>query len=159
MVDLKSPDRRKSALPPRRPSIAKWTKAFLAELAATSNVSASARKAGISTTTAYDSRRSDPEFNRKWQSALCEGYEHLEMEMLHRLRTGEIKQPPSAKRGTRSFDNATAFRLLVAHRDSAARQKAIRADEDADAIIVTIDAKLAIMRQRWLAARSNDDTQ
>ena len=159
MADPKRPGRRAPAPPPRRPSIAKWTKAFLAELAATSNVSASARKAGISTTTAYDARRSDPEFNRKWQSALCEGYEHLEMEMLHRLRTGEIKQPASAKRGTRSFDNATAFRLLVAHRDSAARQKAIRADEDADAIIITIDAKLAIMRQRWLAARSNDDAQ
>lgn len=75
----------------KKPSFARWSKPFLAELAATSNVTAAARKAGISTWTAYEARRSNPEFNRQWQQALCEGYDHLEMELLHRLRTGEVK--------------------------------------------------------------------
>ena len=144
---------------PRKPSFDKWSKAFLAELAATSNVTASAKKAGVCTSTAYDARRGNPEFNRKWQQALCDGYDFLELELLHRLRAGEFKPVGTAKRGTRSFDNATAFRLLSAHRDSAAKHRAVRANEDADAIIVTINSKLETMRQRWLANRSGDDSK
>lgn len=146
-------------LPPalRQPPLPKWSKTFLSELAATSNVSAAARKADVSTTTAYDTRRSHAEFNRKWQEALCEGYDHLELELLHRLRTGEVKPPSGAKRGSRSFDNTTAFRLLSAHRETVARQRAIRDNEDEDAILASIDAKLERMHQRWLAANGMED--
>lgn len=101
-------------------------------------------------------RCGDPEFNRKWQQALCEGYDHLELELLHRLRTGEVKPPPGAKRGVRSYDNATAFRQLAAHRESAARQRAVRDNEDTEAILASIDAKLERMRQRWLAAQEQE---
>lgn len=117
---------RRAAKSSRKPSFNNWNKAFLSELAATSNVSAAAREAGITTAMAYDARRANPEFNRKWQQALCEDYGHLEMELLHRLRSGELKPAAGAKRGVRAFDNATAFRLLAAHRESAARQRAIR---------------------------------
>ena len=146
---------------PRRPlggaartksSFARWSKPFLSELAATSNVSAAARKAKVSTATAYETRRTNPEFNRQWQQALCEGYDHLEMELLHRLRNGEVKPASGAKRGVRAFDNGTAFRLLAAHRDSAARFRAIRSNEDAEAIVLSINATLEKMRQRRLAA-------
>ncbi|MEP7221668.1 MAG: hypothetical protein ABI673_03260 [Novosphingobium sp.] len=140
-----------------KPAFARWSKAFLSELAATSNVTAAARKAGVSTTTAYDTRRTDAEFNRKWQQALCEGYDYLEIEMLQRLRTGEVKPPSGAKRGTRSFDNATAFRLLSAHRESAARQRAIRDNQDADMILVSINTKLERMRQRTLVSPEGAD--
>ncbi len=133
-----------------KPAFDKWSKLFLSELAATSNVTASAKKAGVCTTTAYDARRARPEFNRQWMAALCEGYDHLEMEMLHRLRTGEVKPTAGARRGVRSFDNATAFRLLAAHRDSAARQRAIHTNEDAARIIASINAKLDKMRERKL---------
>ncbi len=54
---------------------ATWSKAFLNELAATSNVSAAARHAGIATSSAYEARRANPEFSRRWQQALCEGYD------------------------------------------------------------------------------------
>lgn len=130
-----------------------WSKRFLAELAATSNVSAAARKAGIGTSSAYEARRDHPEFNRAWQRALCEGYDHLEMELLARLRDGEVKPATGAKRGVRTYDNATAFRLLGAHRESAARQRAIRDNEDAETIILQINTKLEKMRQRQLAAQ------
>lgn len=156
MADTSKSGRRARTAALRLPSLPKWTRAFLSELAATSNISASARKAGISTTTAYDTRRANPEFNRKWQQALCEGYDHLEMELLHRLRSGEVKPTSSAKRGARSFDNATAFRLLSAHRDSAARQRAIRDNEDTETIILSINAKLDLMRERKLAAARRD---
>ena len=119
-----------------------------------SNVSAAARKAKISTTTAYDTRRANPEFSRRWLAALCEGYEHLEMELLHRLRTGEVKPAAGAKKGTRAFDNATAFRLLAAHRESAARQRAINYNQDSARILVSINAKLDKMRERKLLAAS-----
>lgn len=129
-----------------------WSKIFLAELAATSNVTASARKALVSTSQAYEARRAKPEFNRAWQQALCEGYDHLEMELLARLRTGEIKPAAGAKRGVRAFDNATAFRLLAAHKDAATRQRAVRSHEDAEVIIQSINDKLEQMRRRRLAA-------
>jgi hypothetical protein len=151
MADNAKSGRRALAAAVPKPSFAKWSKAFLSELVATSNVTASAKIAGVSTTTAYDTRRKNAEFNREWQRALCEGYDHLEMELLHRLRTGEVKPANGAKKGVRSFDNATAFRLLAAHRDSAAQQRAIRSNEDAEAIVLSINAKLERMRQRMLA--------
>lgn len=136
----------------RQRTFKQWSKPFLAELAATSNVSAAARAARINTAKAYEARRADPIFNRQWQQALCEGYDHLEMELLHRLRSGEIKAAPGAKRGVRAFDNATAFRLLSAHRESAARQRALRDSEDTEAILASIDAQLDKMRERRIAA-------
>lgn len=138
----------RTASRPAAPRFTHWSKIFLGELAASSNVSASARKAGVSTSTAYEARRTNPEFNRDWQRALCEGYEHLEMELLHRLRTGEVKPAGTARRGVRSFDNAIAFRLLLAHKDTVSRQKAIRDNEDSEAIIQSINAKLEKIRER-----------
>ncbi len=146
MADTKKSGPRAQETAGRTPPFSAWSEMFLSELSATSNVTAAARKAGIHPSTAYDARRSKPEFNRKWQAALCEGYDHLEMELLHRLRTGEVKPASGAKRGARSYDNATAFRLLSAHRESAARQRAIRENEDADAILASIDEKLDRMR-------------
>lgn len=146
----KSGGRRRADIVPA-PSFAKWSKPFLAELAATSNVSAAARKAGILTARAYDARRTNPEFSRKWQQALCEGYDHLEMELLARLREGEIKPAANGRRGVRTFDNAIALRLLAAHRESATRGRAIRSNEEAEQIVLSINAKLERMRRRLLA--------
>ncbi len=143
------------ARPARRNGVAKravtprnWRKRFLAELAATSNVTASAKAARVSTSTAYEARHDDPEFYRLWQEALCEGYDHLEMTLLQRLREGEIKPASGTKRGTRVFDNATALRLLTAHRESAARQRAIVENRNSEAILDAIDAKIEKMRAR-----------
>lgn len=152
MAETRKPGARPFDGARKQPTFAQWSKLFLAELAATSNVTAAARKARISTWTAYEVRRKNPEFNRQWQQALCEGYDHLEMELLHRLRTGEVKPTSGAKRGVRAFDNATAYRLLVVHREAAAKQRAIRGNTDSEAIILSINAKLEQMRQRRLAA-------
>lgn len=51
---------------------------FLATLALTCNVSASARAAGIGRQTAYDWREADPEFAKEWASAEEEAADLLE---------------------------------------------------------------------------------
>jgi hypothetical protein len=159
MADKTVSGRRALVVMPRPPSLPKWGKIFLSELAVTSNVSAAARKAKIHTSAAYDMRRANPEFARKWQEALCEGYDHLELELLHRLRTGEVKPASGARRGVRSFDNGTAFRLLSVHRDAVSKQRAINSTRDAAAIIVSINTKLETMRQRWLIANGKTDDE
>ena len=138
----------------RVPARPKWMPRFLGELANTSNVSAAARKARVDTSTVYERRRKDAGFAREWQVALCEGYDNLELDLLHRLRSGEIKVVAGAKRGVRQFDNATAFRLLVAHRESATRGRAMREHEDPGAVRAAIDAKLDEMRERVMARRA-----
>lgn len=136
----------------------RWTKAFLAALADSSNVAAAARKADIDVSTAYLRRRNDPDFNRQWQVALCEGYDNLEMELLHRLRTGELKAVAGAKRATRSFDNATALRLLGAHRESAVRERAMRAHVSAAEIREAIDRKVEELRKRVMDSKAQRDS-
>ena len=140
----------------RKTGLPEWTSLFLAELANTSNVTAAAKAAKVSTSVAYDLRRNSGEFNRRWQVALCEGYDNLEMDLLHRVRMGEIKPLAGAKKAIRAFDNATAFRLLAAHRESAARQRAIRDSEDSDAVLARINAKLERMRRRVAAVAETD---
>lgn len=130
----------------------RWRVAFLGALAETSNVAASARAAGVLPARAYEARRKDPQFYRAWQEALCEGYEHLEMALLQRLREGEIKPASGAKRGVRLFDNATALRLLVVHREAVVRQQAIRQHRDSGAILEQINARIDRMREARLIA-------
>ncbi len=124
-----------------------WRKPFLAALADTSNIAAAAREADINVSTVYKARRTEPAFARLWQAALCEGYDNLEMELLSRLRSGEALEE-GAKAPSRKFDNAAAFRLLTAHRESVARQRALRDEEDEATILASINAKLDQMRQR-----------
>lgn len=132
----------------------KWMKPFLAALADTSNVSAAARKGKVDTSTVYERRRHDAGFAREWQVALCEGYDNLEMDVLYRLRTGELRPVAGAKRAVRQFDNATALRLLAAHRESTTKIRAIRDNVSAAEIRASIDRKVELIRERVLAARA-----
>lgn len=134
----------------RRTARSVWQPIFLAELARTSNVASSARMAKVDSGTVYKARRSEASFHRAWQEALAEGYDNLEMEMVRRLRVGELAGGGAAK-AHRKFDNAVAFRLLAAHREAVGRQKGLRANEDEDAILASINAKLEKMRERQLA--------
>lgn len=136
----------------------RWRKAFLSALAETSNVAASARHAGIGAAKAYEARRKDPQFYREWQEALCEGYEHLEMALLQRLREGEIKRATGAKVGVRVYDNATALRLLVVHREAVVRQQAIRQHRDSGAILEQINARIDRMREARRIAPAATET-
>ncbi len=130
-------------MPARKPN-AQWRRTFLDALAETSNVRAAARRARIAAGRAYKARRAEPEFRAQWYAALLEGYEHLEMETLHRLRMGTGKDDPK-------FDIAAALRLLALHRETVARERAFREDEDEQAVLDSIDSFIEDMRQRRAA--------
>ncbi len=138
----------------RRRAHPRWRDVFLAELAETSNVARAARLAGVDVSTVYKARRTEGEFLRRWHDALAEGYDNLEMELVRRLRSGELDGGGKGTGGTakRKFDNAVALRLLAAHRETVSRQRGRRAFEDEDAIIASINARLEAMRQRLIAA-------
>lgn len=118
-----------------------WRGLFLDTLAETSNVSEAARRAGINPSRAYKVRREESAFRAKWAGALNEGYAHLELETLHRLRTGSDKDD-------RKYDIANALRLLTLHRQSVAHARAIESEEDEEAILASLDAKIDAMRAR-----------
>jgi len=130
---------------PRRPAAVRkaWHNPFITALGETSNVTAAAKRAGIGLSCVYKHRREDPEFARRWLFALCEGYDNLEMDVLCRLRSGRTSDEHGNK-----FDNATAIRLLAAHRANAARARALRDEDDEQAVLDSIDAMIDSMRSR-----------
>lgn len=120
-----------------------WRGLFLDYLAESSNVSESARKAKVSVSRAYKVRRSEPEFARQWLAALYEGYLHLEMEVLRRLREGDQKAQSTDK-----YDFANAIRLLAAHRDNAARAHAAERNVSAAEVRASIENKVQSIRRQ-----------
>jgi hypothetical protein len=132
-----------------------WQILFLDALAETSNVTQAALRAAVTPARAYKLRRDDAAFRREWQAALVEGYAHLELETLHRLRMGV-----EAGKDDRKFDIANALRLLTLHSRSVAQARAVDSDEDEEAILARLNAKIDAMRAReaeWDALESDDD--
>ncbi len=128
-----------------------WRAPFLEQLSETSNVSAAARKAGTDTNTVYRVRREDPEFAEKWRDALCEGYDNLEMDLLYRLRAGELESAKASagkERRNRKYDNGIGFRLLMAHRNTVSQERARRDDLNEEAVLASINAKIDRMKAR-----------
>lgn len=98
----------------------KRKKKSLKHLAISSQVTHSAELANIATSTLYQWRQHDIEFQQGWMIALSAGYELLEIELLHRARKGMDK---SVFHGgeiiatVKEYDNGLSFRLLMAHKD------------------------------------------
>ncbi len=120
-----------------------WRSLFLDYLGESSNVSESARKAGVNASRAYKVRREEPEFAADWLAALWEGYVHLEMEVLRRLREGDQQTDAAEK-----YDFANAIRLLSAHRENAAKAQAAQRNVSASEVRASIDRKVAAIRQQ-----------
>lgn len=120
-----------------------WRVLFLDHLAESSNVTESAAKAKISPSRAYKVRREDPEFARNWLAALWEGYTHLEMEVVRRLREGDQAAKDSGR-----YDFANAVRLLSAHRDTASQAMAQQRNVSAAEVRASIDRKVEEIRLR-----------
>lgn len=139
---------------------------FLETLAATSNVTTSAKAAKISSRHVYWMRQRDAQFREAWEEALEEGYAALEMEVLHRMRFGSKKTETVAGKPVKtvhSFNDVTAVRLLIAHRETVLRRRAereARAQErkiDTDALIERFKADLERERERRKAMVGHDD--
>ncbi len=120
-----------------------WKSLFFVALAETSNIADACTVAGVSQSKVYALRRRDPGFAEKWAEALCEGYDNLELEVLHRLRSGK---PDDAK-----YNYTAAVRLLARHRDTVSQHRAQRAHVSAAEVRATIDRKIAEMRALLLA--------
>lgn len=119
-----------------------WRAAFFEALAETSNIAASAASVNMPTRTIYKLKREDREFALKMRAALVEGYDHLEMDLL-----GYLRDP----RPERKIDVAAALRLLAAHRETVERERALREEDDDEAVKASIVTFLERMRQRRLA--------
>ncbi|RJY09696.1 hypothetical protein D6201_10330 [Aurantiacibacter aquimixticola] len=124
-----------------------WKFVFFETLAETSNVSEAARACDAQLSYVYKHRREDPDFRRRWSAALLEGYDHLEMETLQRLRFG-IAQ------GDAKFDIPNALRLLAAHRASAEKERARQAKYDKDAVLDRLNTKLDRIWERQQARKA-----
>lgn len=130
-----------------------WRTEFLEALAQTSNVTAACAVAGVHPSRPYMVRRAEPDFARAWRAALLEGYENLEMEVLHRLRFGEAKDGPV------KFDNPGALRLLGLHRETVARERAMRENEEIGVVRAAIHAKLEQLRRQVMARRALENAE
>ncbi len=94
---------------------------FLTALAATSNVSKSAKAAGMSDSHVYAERRRNPVFRDAWTDALSEGYARLEFMMLERASDalsvkGKVSDEQLATNKMHEYSNKLALNLLTAHR-------------------------------------------
>jgi hypothetical protein len=94
---------------------------FLAELAATSNVTKSAMAAGMSDAQVYIERRRNLGFRDAWTDALSEGHARLECMMLERASdamsdTGAATDEKVAVNKMHEYSNKLALNLLTAHR-------------------------------------------
>jgi hypothetical protein len=106
--------------PPKRDN--RWTQAkgknFLEVLAATANVRAAFRAAGLTESIVYRRRKTDPEFRAGWEAALCDGYAKLEMALLERAIHGVHR--PIVPKGTEvvlvhEYPDRLAIALLTLH--------------------------------------------
>ncbi len=120
-----------------------WRTRFLETLAETSDIDRAVAAAKVTRTRAYQTRRAEPEFARAWQDAIADGYLNLEMEVIRRLRHGDLTTDNGDK-----FDFANAIRLLAAQRDSAARGQAQVRDVSAAEVRASIDRKIEDIRRR-----------
>ena len=124
-----------------------WQAIFLNELAETSNVKAACDVASVSQSLVYKTRRENADFARQWYAALAEGYDNLEMELLSRLREGRLEDVDEDG-NKRKFDIGTAFRCLIAHRETVAKEKGRATLDNEVATMKSINAKIDEIRRR-----------
>jgi hypothetical protein len=91
-------------------------KAFLAHLAQTANVSASAKVAGISTRPVYDLRKKSADFCTQWVAALCEGYARLEANLLAEALSPAAGNMKDSTLKQRQMKTRIGMALLAAHK-------------------------------------------
>ncbi|MCD2323347.1 hypothetical protein LQ953_04875 [Sphingomonas sp. IC-56] len=114
-----------------------WTQAkraaFLAELAQTANVSASAAVVGLCFQGAYQLRKRDPGFADAWEQAICDAYETVEMLLLERSIVGLGSEAPEGVDTSRleKLSERGMLALLGQHRQTVRNR---RAKAEADGI-------------------------
>lgn len=134
-----------------------WRSRFLDTLVTTSDVARAAAAAGMTLSHAYRLRRTEPEFSRQWQAALEDGYLHLELELVRRLREGDFKTADGEK-----YDVTNAIRLLASQRGGNSKGHTPTPERNVSAAEVraSIDRKIEDIRRRMVrqqAAEGNPE--
>lgn len=99
----------------RRARLGEWTPRsearFLAALASCCNVSAACRTVGLTTVAAYNHYRAWPDFAKRWDAALAEGYVRLELALFDTARRvfDAADYPPDVPIEPMSFDQAVTL--------------------------------------------------
>ncbi len=144
----------------RKAQTPRWTtasrEAFLARLAETSNVSASARAAGMPVSSVYALRRKSPEFRIAWGHSLAEGYARLEASLLEtalKKARGAV-DPDELRRDAQK--HRLALSLLAQHRPSIKAMLPSRLPTAPKQVKAMIMERVAQMQQRLEAAEAGN---
>ena len=141
-----------------------WTEerreTFLETLAATCNVTASIRAAGMKGgSSAWALRKRDAGFAEAWDEAIAIAYERLELVMLERAINGTEKMVVRGGKqvAMKQYSDGVGIRLLQAHRETAQR---VRAGEgglcDPTEAFEELKRRLAEMQARTKADGQSD---
>ena len=137
---------------------AKIRRQFLDHLAATANVSASARTAGVASSAVYAERRRSAAFRGDWALALAEGYARLETELLAEALQVASPRTGDATLKARAQKHRLAIALLGAHRASVKGGNSASAPAMTKPDLPTLKAQLILkltqMRERADAAKA-----
>lgn len=106
---------RAAAKPASRPN-KRQMMAFLDALAESSNITASARVAGLPANSFYRERRRNADFADQWHDALCEGFVRLEAELLAEALVQPSALVKDATLKARAQKYRLGLALLAAHR-------------------------------------------
>jgi hypothetical protein len=139
-----------------------WTlerrRIFMETLAATCNVSESARVAGMNLSGAYYQKRRDPGFAREWRQAMAVGYAELEAFLLRQALFGTEEEEllldaegmVKSRKIKRGHPNAVGVRLLGSHKREAreALEEEITDRPDGEDAVERLRMALEVVRQR-----------
>ena len=123
---------------------------FLSHLAQTSNVTASAKVAGVTTSPVYDLRKKSDGFRSQWHSALCEGYTRLEANLLAEALAPASGNMKDSTFKLRQMKIRLGSSLLAAHRASVrgAAPTTPSRSRDPKAVKQRLEARFAAMNKR-----------
>ena len=155
----------------RKANARDWTRAkekrFLAALCETCNVSLSAERAGVGSTTVYGHRARDAAFRDGWDRALAQGFARLEIEMLERALSGTmrtIEHKDGRAERVVEYSDRVGLALLKMHRDRAEaparheREDAAMAVEEVAELRAKIMAKLERVHEQAVARQAIEAT-
>lgn len=125
-------------------------KAFLAHLAQTANVSASAKAAKVTTRPVYDLRKKSPDFCAKWLAALSEGYARLEANLLSEALSAPAANIKDSTFKQKQMKTRIGMALLAAHKATVrgAAAPAPSRSRDPKEVQKRLEARFAAMRKR-----------
>ena len=127
---------------------------FLAELAATCNVSLAAKRARVASTTVYTHKARDASFRARWAQAIGSAYQNLELMMLDRAMNGTVKtvtKHDGSVDRTHEYPNAIALTLLRLHKDNAAEAEPEVSEEEVEEARARIMRRIARLRDQMIA--------